>query len=203
MIDKTSLKDIIEDPKIYYIYEIDNNVFGIEEKEVKLLIIVDKKYKINSSKFPDSTFIYIDDWFKQIEDCKILPWICACLNKKYIIKEYIKLLMATDLYQLRKNIDNEYKLLHKSNSEDINVLKKTYWTYIRNIILTNQIIENHKIVNYVDIRKSYKNIVDNVNIKNIDDLQLFWIEYYIPEYNILKKHTDGALLKRINDAKNY
>lgn len=81
--------------------------------------------------------------------------------------------MATDLYQLRKNIDNEYKLLHKSNSEDINVLKKTYWTYIRNIILTNQIIENHKIVNYVDIRKSYKNIVDNVNIKNIDDLQLF------------------------------
>lgn len=73
MIDKTSLKDIIEDPKIYYIYEIDNNVFGIEEKEVKLLIIVDKKYKINSSKFPDSTFIYIDDWFKQIKDCKILP----------------------------------------------------------------------------------------------------------------------------------
>ena len=47
----------------------------------------------------------------------IEAWECACLNKKFIIKEHVKLLMKTDPLGLRKQI---VKMDNLINPDDFN-----------------------------------------------------------------------------------
>lgn len=37
-------------------------------------------------------------------DNKIPAWECACLNKKFIKKEYVKLILKTDIVKLIKDL---------------------------------------------------------------------------------------------------
>lgn len=44
-------------------------------------------------------------WFDKVLLGDIDTWECACMNKKFIIKEHVKLMMKTNSLQLRKNVD--------------------------------------------------------------------------------------------------
>lgn len=37
-------------------------------------------------------------------------WECACLNRKFIYKEHVKLLLTTDLIKLRDGFDKVYAI---------------------------------------------------------------------------------------------
>ena len=78
---------------------------------------------------------------------KLIGWECSCLNKKYVIKEHVKLMMTTDPIQLRKDVDTLRKSIQQTES-----LQTTDVMYelLRAIKFSIQIIENHKIVNYKD-----------------------------------------------------
>ena len=52
----------------------------------------------------DFIFKTNEEWFNDVLNGSIEAWECACLNKKFIIKEHVKLLMKTDPLQLRKQI---------------------------------------------------------------------------------------------------
>ena len=82
-------------------------------------------------------------------NCDIDAWECACLNKKFIYKEHVKLLMETNPLKLRlnfdslrKNLESEAQIFFKRN--DFKNAKKCYWYIIKSVMFTNQILENMK-----------------------------------------------------------
>lgn len=129
MIDIETLR---KDPEVFFIYRIDNTIFGLEDEE-KYLIVADKD--IVDSQCVTYSLV---KWFMMIENCELLPWICACLNKKYVIKEHVKLLMTTDVVKL---YDNWHKQLN--GEKDLSLLIKA--------LLTEQIVMNHKVKNFAAI----------------------------------------------------
>jgi hypothetical protein len=52
----------------------------------------------------DFIFKTNEEWFDEVMSGSIEAWECACMNKKFIIKEHVKLLMKTDPLGLRKQI---------------------------------------------------------------------------------------------------
>ena len=52
----------------------------------------------------DFIFKTNEEWFDEVMNGSIEAWECACMNKKFIIKEHVKLLMKTDPLGLRKQI---------------------------------------------------------------------------------------------------
>lgn len=68
----------------------------------------------------DFIFKTNEEWFDDVMNGSIEAWECACLNKKFIIKEHVKLLMKTDPLGLRKQIvkmNNE--ITEDSNPKDM------------------------------------------------------------------------------------
>ena len=119
------LQHLIEDPKVYYVYQRGSSIYGLNTKDgdIDYLVIIDSEYKLpkefkeyafdsgykndrKNIKFDncDFMFIYIKNWFKMVLDNKIPAWECACLNKKYIKKEYVKLILKTDIVKLIKDL---------------------------------------------------------------------------------------------------
>jgi len=95
----------------------------------------------------------------------IVAWECACLPKKYILKEHVKLLLQTDPLKLRKEFDKKiktvYSKLPKLFSEGNTLTaQKELFELLKYLIFANQIIENHKIVNFKVIGNIYKQMVD-------------------------------------------
>ena len=190
------LNKLKEDKLVYFIYQRGSIIYDLNtvNSDVDYLVIVDDDYankeivynpdypnqlgniKINKDDF---TFITISEWFKKIELCDIDCWECACLPKKFVHKEHVKLLMHTDPLKLRLQID---RLLKNPKSKD-------YYSILKKIKFAIQIIENHKIVNFKDGNGECK-LIKSSN----PDSEAF-INLITPSYNILKKLTDGILEK--------
>lgn len=190
------LTKLKEDKLVYFIYQKGSIIYDLNtsNSDVDYIVIVDDDYTnkqiVYNPDYPnqlgnikidkeDFVFITISEWFKKIESCDIDCWECACLPKRFVFKEHVKLLMHTDPLKLRLQID---KLL--KNPEP-----KNYCSILKKIKFSIQIIENHKIVNFKDGNTECK------AIKNLNpDLSAF-IALITPSYDILKKLTNGILEK--------
>lgn len=189
------LNKLKEDKLVYFIYQRGSIIYDLNtaNSDVDYLVIVDDDYAnkeiVHNPDYPnqlgnikinkdDFTFITISEWFKKIELCDIDCWECACLPKKFVHKEHVKLLMHTDPLKLRLQID---QLLKDPTLKNYSILKK--------IKFAIQIIENHKIVNFKDGNGECK-LIKSSN----PDLSAF-INLITPSYNILKKLTNGILEK--------
>ena len=190
------LNKLKEDKLVYFIYQRGSIIYDLNtaNSDVDYLVIVADDYankeivynpdypnqlgniKINKDDF---TFITISEWFKKIELCDIDCWECACLPKKFVHKEHVKLLMHTDPLKLRLHIDQLLK----------DPVPKNYCSILKKIKFAIQIIENHKIVNFKDGNGECK-LIKSSN----PDLSAF-INLITPSYNILKKLTNGILEK--------
>ena len=190
------LNKLKEDKLVYFIYQRGSIIYDLNtaNSDVDYLVIVDDDYAnkeiVHNPDYPnqlgnikvnkdDFTFITISEWFKKIELCDIDCWECACLPKKFVHKEYVKLLMHTDPLKLRLQIDQLLK----------DPTPKNYCSILKKIKFAIQIIENHKIVNFKDGNGECK-LIKSSN----PDLSAF-INLITPSYNILKKLTNGILEK--------
>lgn len=96
--------------------------------------------------------------------------------------------MKTDLLQLRNCVE---EALSRAN-ESGNISSKSWFLRaIKYCIFANQIIENHKIVNYNVLGPAH----NALSRANDDNLKEVFYNYFGPEYNLLKKRTDEILYK--------
>ena len=183
------LEYLKESPDCLYIYNRDFSIYGLPSKERYTIVVKDgwvcpEEY----SDYDESIYeIYeLKEWFDQVLNGKLVGWECACLNKKYVIKEHVKLLMTTNPLQLRKNVDDFKKLIELSG----NTNTMLYFNLIKDIKFSIQIIQNHKIVNYKEPLNDYgliKNCESVEEILNIVD----------QSYQVLKSLTDGMIKQEI------
>lgn len=197
---KTTLNKLIEHPDVYYIYDLRGAVFGVDN--LGEYIIVTKDGLVIKDELDDSEIINVSiysssEWFKLVVNGEILPWICACIDKKYILKEYVKLLMTTNPLQLRKCFDATRVQILSNLGETESSKRFNLWKIVLFARFCNQIIENHKIVNFKNSANNYQELR-----KYTDDNELLnaFNALITPEINLLYKSTDG-LLKREKIAK--
>ena len=192
---KTTLNKLIENPEVYFIYDLRGSVFGIDNLGEYIIVIKDGLVIVDE--FDDSeiikTAIYTSsEWFKLVVNGEILPWICACIDKKYILKEHVKLLMTTNPLQLRKCFDTTKAQILSNLEETESSTQFNLWKIILFARFCNQIIENHKIVNFRNSANDYYELR-----KCSDSSELFSIFHRLlaPELDLLHKSTDGLLNK--------
>lgn len=212
------LEHLKEDKLVYYIYQNDLSIYDISSDCPNYIVIANKDYRV-PEEFKDSIidaykwkpfkfgvihdgskfiFYEMQEWFKYVLNCDILAWECSCLNKKFIIKEHVKLMLETDLLKLRKNFDamlDPYMLYANSKMavNDFDSAKFKLFEILKTIIFTNQIIENHKIVNYKAVKDSYYKLI---NCEETQDSVLgTFLELFTPELKILMNKTDEMLTK--------
>lgn len=195
------LEHLIENKDILYIYEIGLQIYGLftDSEDRDFLLVISDDYDIPKElKDNEHITIYrISDWFKKVLLNEMIAWECACLPKKYVIKEHVKLLLQTNPLQLRKEFDETYK--YTFASAQANILKdkpitgqKGLWTIIKYLKFANQIIENHKIVNFKDVAEDYRQIV-NGQISDFDAIMDTFNERLNVPLQLFKKYTDGPL----------
>lgn len=114
----------------------------------------------------------------------IEAWECACLNKKFIIKEHVKLLMKTDPLGLRKQIVKMDNAIDPENFDP-----KEAWKVITYCKFANQIIENHKIINFKEANPERKPIINGDY-----DVYKFYLQNPL---TLLKNSTDGMLKQEL------
>lgn len=224
MIDNKYLKHLIESPLVYYVYQRGSLIYGTNniESDVDFLVVLDPNYKVPKEfkqyKVPnhqpnqvsynivyencDFIFYNIEDWFKHVLNCEIDAWECACLNKKFIYKEYVKLLMETNPLKLRLNFDSLKKNLESEaniflNRGDFKNAKKCYWHIIKSAMFTNQILENHKIVNFKEAEPYFNILIETENDNNI--LVDIYNQLLDKSLCFLRKVTDGIKKKYLID----
>ena len=197
---KTTLNKLIEHPEVYYIYDLRGAAFGVDD--LGEYIIVTKDGLVIKDELDDSEIVKVSiysssEWFKLVINGEILPWICACIDKKYILKEYVKLLMTTNPLQLRKCFETTRVQILSNLGETESSKRFNLWKIILFARFCNQIIENHKIVNFKNSANDYQELR-----KYTDDNELLnaFNALITPEINLLYKSTDG-LLKREKIAK--
>ena len=197
---KTTLNKLIEHPEVYYIYDLRGAAFGVDD--LGEYIIVTKDGLVIKDELDDSEIVKVSiysssEWFKLVVNGEMLPWICACIDKKYILKEYVKLLMTTNPLQLRKCFEATRVQILSNLGETEFSKRFNLWKIILFARFCNQIIENHKIVNFKNSANDYQELR-----KYTDDNELLnaFNTLITPEINLLYKSTDG-LLKREKIAK--
>ena len=197
---KTTLNKLIEHPEVYYIYDLRGAAFGVDD--LGEYIIVTKDGLVIKDELDDSEIVKVSiysssEWFKLVINDEILPWICACIDKKYILKEHVKLLMTTNSLQLRKCFEATRVQILSNLGETESSKRFNLWKIILFARFCNQIIENHKIVNFKNSANDYQELR-----KYTDDNELLnaFNTLITPEINLLYKSTDG-LLKREKIAK--
>lgn len=191
-----------------YIYNRSSIIYGLNAKEfTEYIIVISENFKIPDMEgfvegqcdgkciilWEDTTkytIYHINQWFEKVLNGDIECWECACLNKKFIIKEYVKLLMKTDPLQLRKQIDSLISELSGkiALSESVNVFD--LWNVIKSCKFANQIIENHKIVNFKEANSEY--LALNSEIEDSDLLERYTFDLALP-YQLLRDKTDEIL----------
>ena len=190
---KTTLNKLIEHPEVYYIYDLRGAVFGIDNLGEYIVVVKDDlviKDELDDSEIVKVSIYSSSEWFKLVINGEILPWICACIDKKYILKEYIKLLMTINPLQLRKCFDTTKNQI-LLNLEETELSKQfNLWKIILFARFCNQIIENHKIVNFRNSASDYRELR---KYNNFDDLLNVFNTLITPELNLLYKSTDELL----------
>lgn len=214
--DNEFLNFLKENPKVFYIYNRGSVVYKLNtnESDVDFLVVVKNDFQLPKQykkyKYPhhrkrqitfnvmynnyDFIFFTVDEWFDMVMNNHMYAWECACLNRKFIHKEHVKLLLTTDLIKLRNGFDKTYKtnktIAQKIQNRNPDKFKKILWETIKNAIFTLQIIENHKIINYTAAN----------NYINVDSFELFEEKINI-FYDKIKKYTDGII--ELNKQKKY
>lgn len=193
-----------------YIYNRSSSVYGLSDKEFsEYLIVVSREfllpedwtglviselctnnYDILIEDYTKYRIYKIDKWFEMVLNGDIICWECACLNKKFVVKEFVKLMMKTDLLQLRKQIDKQISTI----SGDI-CLKNPIdfvdlWRVINNCKFANQIIENHKIVNFKEATSEYLSLRNEVTDEEL--IERYTFDLVLP-YQLLRDKTDDIL----------
>ena len=197
---KTTLNKLIEHPEVYYIYDLRGAAFGVDDLGEYIIVTKDGlviKDELDDSEIVKVSIYFSSEWFKLVVNGEILPWICACIDKKYILKEYVKLLMTTNPLQLRKCFEATRVQILSNLGETEFSKRFNLWKIILFARFCNQIIENHKIVNFKNSANDYQELR-----KYTDDNELLnaFNALITPEINLLYKSTDG-LLKREKIAK--
>lgn len=190
---KTTLNKLIEHPEVYYIYDLRGAVFGVDNLGEYIVVVKDGlviEDELDDSEIVKVSIYSSSEWFKLVINGEILPWICACIDKKYILKEYVKLLMTTNPLQLRKcfNITKNQILSNLGETE----LSKQFnlWKIILFARFCNQIIENHKIVNF---RNSANDYFELRKYNDFNELVSIFNKLLAPELNLLYKSTNNLL----------
>lgn len=168
------LEHLIEDPKVYYVYQRGSSIYELNTKDndVDYLVIIDSEYNLpeefkscefdsgykndrKNIKYDNSNFmfIYIQNWFKMVLDNKISAWECACLNKKYIKKEYVKLILKTDIVKLIRDL-----MIRRLALGNHIMDHKFIWYFVKDVLFTQQIIDFHKITDFKEANKHYNDI---------------------------------------------
>lgn len=190
---KTTLNKLIEHPEVYYIYDLRGAVFGIDNLGEYIVVIKDGlviKDELDDSEIVKVSIYSSSEWFKLVINGEILPWICACLDKKYVLKEYVKLLMTTNPLQLRKCFDTTKNQILSNPGETELSKQFNLWKIILFARFCNQIIENHKIVNFRNSASDYRELR---KYNNFDELLNIFNVLITPELNLLYKSTDELL----------
>lgn len=209
------LEELIANPKVLYIYDHSLNIFGVMEgvDDRDFIVVFDNDYIPEEFKLgQDDVFAYytreddellnfygysIKDWFEKVLNNDILAWICACLPKKYVYKEHVKLLLQTDPLKLRLNFDKKEGELIESAKAMIDcdyplTGQKMLWEILVRVMFSNQIIENHKIVNLKEGAESYRLIVNGL-IDDADSILLVYRVLIVPHLTRFKEYTNGIL----------
>lgn len=206
------LKYLIEDPACLYIYTQDLSIYGLDNSLDKYTVIVDTKWELsgdwtdlsikefveyNSIIYDNCEFqIYtITKWFDKVLNGDILCWICACLNKKFVIKEYVKLIMKTDPLKLRKEIDAKLdpcfmRAQYLIDNGSIEKGVQQLWEIIRDIKFVNQIYESHKIVNFKEANPDW---IKLNSTKNPNEIIKIWIDLSVEPLKLLHLRTDDSV----------
>lgn len=212
---------LIESPKVYYVYNRGSIIYGTntENSDIDFLVVVDPEFELpeefNEYKTKgyghrdiqynifidncDFIFYTTNEWFPKVMHGDIIAWECACLPKKFIHKEYVKLMMSTNPLQLRKDVYEYLELYYMVASnhfqnKEFKDWKKQLWEVIKYAKLANQIIENHKIVNFKEANYEYKQLVENDYEDEANVLKL-WLDLIKEPLGLLRKSTDGMLKK--------
>ena len=192
---KTTLNKLIEHPEVYYIYDLRGAVFGIDNLGEYIVVVKDGlviKDELDDSEIVKVSIYSSSEWFKLVINGEILPWICACLDKKYVLKEYVKLLMTTNPLQLRKCFDTTKNQILSNLGETELSKQFNLWKIILFARFCNQIIENHKIVNFRNSASDYRELR---KYNNFDELLNIFNVLITPELNLLYKSTDELLIQ--------
>lgn len=214
-------KWLIESPTVYYLYNRGSIIYDLNNKDsdINFLVVVDpefvlpeefEEYKTQGYRHRiinynilcdncDFIFFTTDEWFQKVMNGDLIAWECACLPKKFIHKEHVKLLMSTNPLQLRKDFEQYLELNFSIANEYFNKFdyknwKKSLWESIKYIKFVNQIIQNHKIVNLKEANSEYNQLVNNDCIENELIVKL-WLDLIKPHIDLLNKSTDGMLKK--------
>lgn len=184
------LEYLKECPDCYYIYNLDFSIYGLPSKERYVIVVKDDW--ICPDEYSDyDDFIHeiytLDEFFKFVLNGKLIGWECSCLNKKYIIKEHVKLMMNTNPIQLRNDVDIFRKAVQQNECLQTT---DTMYELVRNIRFSIQIIQNHKIVNYKDGHEDY------VALENAESFNEMW-NIIDASYQTLKSLTDGIIKQQI------
>lgn len=202
------LESLKQDPGCLYIYNWGPYIYGLANKPTAYIVIVADLWKIENENFPKEPwgihiinneevtyyFYRMKYWFDKVLLGDIDCWECACLNKKFIIKEHVKLMMTTSPLRLRKEIDKDLSIEPPLSLFDREELISFYWKRIKDCKFANQIIDNHKIINPKEANKDYKLLEEANDIKYVYDILID-----VP-YKNLKLKTDD-MLKRSKIAK--
>lgn len=193
------IKYIQEDEDILYGYFLPPDLFGLKSGVTKYVLITKWAYKV-PDKYKDIPIIHfpIQLYFKYVTNNDLTAWILTCLDKKYIIKEHVKLIINFDVLKIRKNIDNDYKffndlILRDFDVSDINEIKAIYMKLYKYLVFANQIIDNHKIINYRSVGSGLK-MIDSIKT---GDINTCYREVILPEMRKLIARTEELRRKEL------
>jgi len=147
---RSTLEVLMNDAGVYYIYNVGYPIFNRPGSDYYIIIVKKDwecpKVEVGEDDPEIVTIIYTtEEWFNMILHNDILPWECSCLDKKFILKEYVKIMIPRNPLQLRLNYDELESSLYKNIPFGTKMQIATAWKELK---FTNQILEDHKIVNY-------------------------------------------------------
>ena len=192
-----SFLDYLKDtPKCLYLYTWGYPIYGLSGRETYLAVVdnewivpeewigcvIGKSHGFYLIIDNETSYkvIHIKDWFDKVLNNDLICWEAACINKKFIIKEHVKLMMQTNPLQLRKEIDEKKKNLFQ-NEPTID----KFWELIKDCKFAVQIIDNHKIVNFKEANPEFLDVtIEDVKLEIFNEL---------PCYKELKQRTDELL----------
>ncbi len=214
------LETLEKDPLVYYIYQSDLSIYSIPSISEKYIIIVDANYQIPDeflefkveykSKVIDYNVIYdnvefkfyeMQEWFNKVLNSDIEAWECSCLNKKFVKKEYVKLLLTTDPLKLRLNFDAMFDpyVMYALHCIDNNITegKSILFNILKQGRFSSQIIENHKIINFNEVVEDYTKLIEAGN--DINNIYAVFLNLFKVACKPFLNKTEGILQKSKTD----
>lgn len=186
----------------------DLSIYGIQSEQPKYLVVVDSKYQVPKELRESIEFVFFntEEWFIKVLNCEVLVWQCSCLNRKFIIKEHVKLVLSTDALKLRQNFKamlDPYFLvaMSKISNGDFVEGKLKLLDILKEAEFSNQILDFHKIINYGIIKSYYDQLMETEN----DEEKIIskFMELQAGTVSLLIKRTDSLVqnskLKKITN----